>query len=123
MKKKPKTLFFVLLTLGIYSNSFAQSTHFEIPARNPATQNTSPANTGPQPKLVSISITQDLPLKDALETIGRLANVKISVSNNVTGGANYTARDKPFNQVIKEICAQNGLTYSMQGNVLHISRR
>ncbi len=81
----------------------------------------------PQPKigetqLVSLAVTDDVPLKDVLIEVARLANVDIDVDSSITGGVSLRATDKPFNEVIERISSMAGLRYNMKNGVLRIER-
>ena len=81
----------------------------------------------PRPKigetqLVSLAVTDDVPLKDVLIEIARLANVDIDVDASIKGGVSLRATDKPFNEVIERISSMAGLRYNMKNGVLRIER-
>ncbi len=81
----------------------------------------------PKPKigetqLVSLAVTDDVPLKDVLIEVARLANVDIDVDASITGGVSLRATDKPFNEVIERIANMAGLRYNMKNGVLRIER-
>ncbi|MDE3038894.1 MAG: DUF4974 domain-containing protein, partial [Pseudomonadota bacterium] len=73
-------------------------------------------------QLVSITVTDDVPLKDVLMQLARLANVDIEVDAGITGGIDFRAKDQPFNEVIDRIASLAGLRYSMKDNVVRIER-
>ena len=73
-------------------------------------------------KLVSISVTDDVPLKDVLLELARLANVDIEVDATITGGIAFRATEKPFNEVIERIADFASLRYSMEKGVLRVER-
>ncbi|MFO0109748.1 MAG: hypothetical protein ACK52W_04340, partial [Alphaproteobacteria bacterium] len=75
-----------------------------------------------QSKLVSISVTEDVPLRDVLFELARLANTDIELGNGIEGGINFRATNKPFNEVIERISDLAGLRYSMKGGVLRVER-
>ncbi len=81
----------------------------------------------PKPKigetqLVSLAVTDDVPLKDVLIEVARLANVDIDVDASITGGVSLRATDRPFNEVIDRIADMAGLRYEMKNGVLRIER-
>jgi len=81
----------------------------------------------PKPKigetqLVSLAVTDDVPLKDVLLEVARLAKVDIDVDSSITGGISMRATDKPFNEVIERICNMAGLRYKMENGVLRVER-
>ncbi len=73
-------------------------------------------------KLVSVSVTDDVPLKDVLVELSRLADVDMEIDSGIVGGITFRAKDRPFNEVIDRICDMAGLRYSMRSNVLRLER-
>ena len=74
-------------------------------------------------KLVTLSVTEDVPLRDVLFELGRLANVDIEVGNGLdTTGINLRATDRPFNEVIEKIAHLANLRYSVSGNSIRVER-
>jgi len=73
-------------------------------------------------KLVSVAVTEDVPLKDVLIEVARLADVDIEVDSSITGGISFRAKDRPFNEVIERIADLAGLRYSTKNNVLRVER-
>ncbi len=74
-------------------------------------------------KLVTLSVTDDVPLRDVLFELGRLANVDIEVGNGLDNqGINLRATDRPFNEVIERIADLGGLRYSVRGNAIRVER-
>lgn len=73
-------------------------------------------------KLVSVAVTDDVPLKDVLVELARLADIDIEVDSTIRGGISFRAKDRPFNEVIERIANLAGLRYSMRNNVLRVER-
>lgn len=73
-------------------------------------------------KLVSVAVTDDVPLKDVLIELARLADVDIEVDAGITGGVSFRAKDRPFNEVVERIADLAGLRYKMRDGVLRIER-
>lgn len=74
-------------------------------------------------KLVSIAVTDDVPLRDVLFELGRLADVDIEIGPGLSNrGINLRAKDKPFNQVIERISDLAGLRYSVKNGALRVER-
>lgn len=73
-------------------------------------------------KLVSIAVTDDVPLKDVLIELARLADVDIEVDSSIAGGIVFRAKDRPFNEVIERIANMAALRYTMKNNVLRVER-
>lgn len=73
-------------------------------------------------QMVSIAVTDDVPLKDVLLELSRLANVDMELDSGINGGISFIAHDKPFNEVIARIAALAGLRYEMKGGILRVER-
>jgi general secretion pathway protein D len=73
-------------------------------------------------QLVSIAVTDDVPLKDVLLELAKLADVDIELDAGITGGVSFIAKDKPFNEVIDRIANLAGLRYTMKEGVLRVER-
>jgi len=73
-------------------------------------------------QLVSIAVTDDVPLKDVFIELARLANIDIEVDSGITGGIDFRAKDRPFNEVVDRICSMANLRYTMKGSVLRVER-
>lgn len=75
-----------------------------------------------QTQLVSVAVTDDVPLKDVLVELARLADIDIEIDAGISGGISFRAKDRPFNEVIERIAALAGLRYRVQNNVLRVER-
>ncbi|MDG1285996.1 MAG: hypothetical protein P8P30_00350 [Rickettsiales bacterium] len=73
-------------------------------------------------QLVSIAVTDDVPLKDVLLELARLAEVDIELDAGIKGGISFIANNKPFNQVVDRIASMAALRYTMTAGVLRIER-
>lgn len=74
-------------------------------------------------KLVTLAVTDDVPLRDVLFELGRLASVDIEVGAGLdTTGINLRATDRPFNEVIERIATLGHLRYSVNGNSIRVER-
>lgn len=73
-------------------------------------------------KLVSIAVTDDVPLKDVLIELARLADVDVELDAGISGGISFRAKDRPFNEVIDRIADLAGLRYTMKNGVLRVER-
>jgi MSHA type pilus biogenesis protein MshL len=72
--------------------------------------------------LVSVSVTEEVPIKDVLFEISRKANVNVEMDSGISGGIILTAIDQPFSQVVSRICDLAGLVYEYTDGVLKITR-
>lgn len=73
-------------------------------------------------QLVSIFVTDDVPLKDVLIELGRLADVDMEIDSSIQGGIVFRAQNRPFNEVVDRIANLADLRYEMQDGVLRIER-
>ncbi len=73
-------------------------------------------------KLVSIAVTDDVPLKDVLIELSKLADVDLEMDANIQGGISFRAKDRPFNEVIERISDLAGLRYKYAGGILRVER-
>lgn len=80
-----------------------------------------PPEVGPD-KLVSITITEDVPLKDVLIELGRLADVDMEIDPGITGGIILQATNKPFSEIIKSVVDLGNLRYENKDGSIKIER-
>jgi general secretion pathway protein D len=73
-------------------------------------------------KRVSVAVTEDVPIRDVLFELARLAEVDIEIGRGIEGGINFRATKKPFNQVIERIANLAGLRYNLKGGILRVER-
>ena len=70
--------------------------------------------------LVSISINQSIPLREALFELAKQADYDIELDPRISGSIIFTARNKPLDEVIDRICEISGLRYQLKDNALRI---
>lgn len=73
-------------------------------------------------KTVSLSVTDDVPLKDVFIELSRLADVDIEVDPEIEGGVIFKVKDKPFGEVIDRLTSIAKLRYSVTNGVLRIEK-
>ncbi len=73
-------------------------------------------------KLISLSVTQDVPLKDVLLELGRLADIEMEVDASITGGIILRVKNRPFDDVIRRIAELGSLRYTFENGVLRVER-
>ncbi|MDD5586913.1 MAG: secretin N-terminal domain-containing protein [Alphaproteobacteria bacterium] len=78
-----------------------------------------PATSLPR-KNVSVSMTEDIPLRDVLMELGREGRVNLELDPRIQGGIIFTAHNQPFDEVIKRICALAGLRHRIDGAFMRI---
>lgn len=72
--------------------------------------------------LVSVSATEDIPLKDVLIELSRLASLNIEIDPNITGGIIFQVKNKPVSYVIDRISKLANLRYSYQDGIVRIEK-
>ncbi|MCF8496748.1 MAG: type II and III secretion system family protein [Alphaproteobacteria bacterium] len=78
------------------------------------------AGFGKSMPLVSISVNQSVPLRDILFELAQQADYDLELDPGIRGSIIFTAREKPFDQVIQRICDAAGLRYRFQDDVLRV---
>lgn len=76
-------------------------------------------NLKPMP-LVSISINQHVPLRDALYDLAEKANYDIQLDPRIKGSVIFTARERPFDVVIQKLADIAGLRYKFEDDSLQV---
>lgn len=70
--------------------------------------------------LVSLSVSEHLPLKDVFMELAKQAKINISISPKVNGGIFYQAHKQPAMDVIQEICRSAHLRYEINNKTVRI---
>lgn len=73
-------------------------------------------------KIISFSVTEQVPLKDVLTELGRVANIDVDLDPNISGGVIINAKNRPLKEVIDRIATLGALRYSYVNGVLHFER-
>lgn len=73
-------------------------------------------------KLVTLSVTEDVPLKEVLVELARRADIDVEIDSAISGGIILRAKDKPFSEVIERVARMANLRYSIDDGVLKIQR-
>lgn len=76
--------------------------------------------TGKAMPLVSISVNQSVPLRDVLFELARQAEYDIELDPRIQGSIIFTARERPFDQVIERISEIGGLRYKFEDDTLRV---
>ena len=73
-------------------------------------------------KIISFSVTEQVPLKDVLIELGRVAKIDIDLDPNISGGIIINAKNRPLKEVIDRIASLGNLRYSYKNGVLFFER-
>lgn len=71
-------------------------------------------------KIISISITEKVLVKDVLQELASKAEVNLELDPRITGGVIFTAIRQPFSRVLDRLCNMAGLRYTVEENFLRI---
>lgn len=69
-------------------------------------------------KIISFSVSDQVPLKDILIELGRIANIDVDIDSSVSGSITINAKDRPLKEVVDRIATLGGLRYSYKNGVL-----
>lgn len=70
--------------------------------------------------LVSIAVNQTIPLRDALYELAGQAGYDIELDPRITGSIIFTAKEKPFDLVVRRISEIAGLRYKITEDILRV---
>lgn len=70
--------------------------------------------------LVTISVNQTVPLRDIFFELAEQADVDIEIDPNIRGSIIFSARKRPFNEVLERISDLAGLRYTVKNGVYRV---
>ncbi len=73
-------------------------------------------------KTISFSVTDQVPLKDVLIELGRVAKIDVDLDPTISGGVVINARNRPLGEVIDRIATLGKLRYGYENGILHFER-
>ncbi len=73
-------------------------------------------------KIISFSVTDQIPLKDVLIELGRVAQIDVDLDSSISGGIVLNAKNRPLKEVIDRIASLGKLTYSYKNGVLYFEK-
>ena len=71
-------------------------------------------------KRVSVTLTDEIPLKDALIELARQAEIDLQLDSKISERVVFSANKRPFIEVIKDICDLVNLRYRVIGNSIRV---
>lgn len=72
--------------------------------------------------LVSVSVNRSVPLRDVFYQLAEQVEVDLELDPSIQGSLIFTARQRPFDQVVERICNMANLRYQLEDNVLRVER-
>lgn len=99
--------------------------HDDITSNDPGIPDMQPYIADPSDKLkamplVSISVNQTIPLRDALFELAEQADYDMELDPRIRGSIIFTARNKPFDVVVDRIADIAGLRYKFEDDMLRV---
>lgn len=73
-------------------------------------------------KKISLSVTDEIPLKDVLIELGRSAKIDIDIDPAITGGIILNANNRPLKEVIDRIATLGKIRYVYKNGVLRFEK-
>lgn len=70
--------------------------------------------------LVTVSVNQTVSLRDLMFELADQAGVDLELDPQIRGSIIFTAKERPFDEVIERICEMSGLRYKFKSNVLRV---
>ncbi len=70
--------------------------------------------------LVTVSVNNTVSLRDLLFELAEQADVDLELDPQIRGSVIFTAKDRPFDEVISRLCEMSGLRYTFEKNVLRV---
>jgi Flp pilus assembly secretin CpaC len=70
-------------------------------------------------KMISFSTTDQVPLKDALLELGRVANIDIDIDKNIDARIILNAKNRPLTEVLDRVASLANIRYSYKNGVLY----
>jgi MSHA biogenesis protein MshL len=70
--------------------------------------------------LVTISVNESIPLKDVLYELAQQANYDVELDPRIEGAIIFTARNRPFDEVMERIADLGSLRYKFVNNVVRV---
>lgn len=70
--------------------------------------------------LVTVSVNQTVSLRDLMFELAEQAGIDLEMDPQIRGSIIFTAKERPFNDVVNRICEMAGLRYQFENDVLRI---
>ncbi|HYD19379.1 MAG TPA: type II and III secretion system family protein, partial [Patescibacteria group bacterium] len=70
--------------------------------------------------LVTVSVNQTVSLRDLMYQLAEQAEVDLELDPQIHGSLIFTAKDRPFDQVVDRIAEMAGLRYTFENGVLRV---
>lgn len=71
-------------------------------------------------KSISISASEKMRMREVLTKMAELAGINIFIAQDIEGNISFTAKNRPFLDILKDICSSAGLKYEISGNSVKV---
>ncbi len=71
-------------------------------------------------KIVSLNVSEKVPLKDVLRELAAKADVNLELDPRISGGVIFSAHRQPFSRVLDRLCNMAGLRYAVEDGFLRV---
>ncbi|GHT99383.1 type II and III secretion system protein [Alphaproteobacteria bacterium] len=71
-------------------------------------------------KCISISVTENMRMREVLTQMANLAGINIFIARDIEGNISFSAKDRPFLDILRDICSCSNLKYCIKGNSVKI---
>lgn len=100
------------------SNKDKDSKYNSIPKTSNMLSLPKPPSFSQGTQLISLSVTDDVDLRDVLIELGRVTGIDVDIDPEISGGIILNAKNRPLIEVIQRICKLGSLKYSFENGVL-----
>ncbi len=73
-------------------------------------------------KLITLSVTEDVPIKDVIIELARIAGVETQISPDISGSVILIVKDRPFQEVIESIASLTNLKITINNGILKVTK-
>ena len=73
-------------------------------------------------KLITLSVTEDVPIKEVIIELARIADVETQISPDISGNIILIVKERPFQEVIESIAALTNLKISVNDGILKVTK-
>ncbi|MDC0857476.1 hypothetical protein OAP83_02040 [Rickettsiales bacterium] len=73
-------------------------------------------------KLITLSVTEDVPIKDVIIELARIASVETQISPDISGNVILIVKDRPFHEVIESIASLTNLKITVNDGILKVTK-
>ena len=73
-------------------------------------------------KPISISVTENMDARQTITEMSKLAGLNVFIADDIDGNVSFVAQNRPFLDILKDICDSLDLKYTIKGNSVKIEK-